>query len=81
MFFIVGAEDKVQKTLHLAEFPLLLSFLYQHFGDDLVHAPVIEDFIKDVDGVIAVAKDPDGWNRAKLIFALSFELKWEHTCP
>ena len=60
MFLIVGAENKVQKTLHLAKFPLLLSSLYQRFADDLVLAPVIEDFIKNVDGVIAVAKDPDG---------------------
>ena len=81
MFFIVGGEYKVLKTVHSAEFPLLLSSLYQRFADDLVLAPVIEDFIKDVDGVIAVPKDPDGWNRAKLIFALSFELKWEHSCP
>ena len=44
------------------------------FTNDLVLAPVIEDFIKDIDGVIAVAKDPDSWNRIKLIFALSLEL-------
>ena len=81
MFFIVGDENKVLKTVHPAEFPLLLSSLYQRFADNLVLAPVIEDFIKDVDGVIAVAKDRDGWNRAKLTFALLFELKWEHTCP
>ena len=74
MFFIVGDENKVLETVHPAEFPLLLSSLYQRFADDLVLAPVIEDFIKDVDGVIAVAKDPDSWNRAKLIFALSLEL-------
>ncbi|XP_029207694.2 codanin-1-like isoform X1 [Acropora millepora] len=57
---LLGDEDKVQKTLHLPEFPLLLSSLYQRFAENLVLAPVIEDFIKDVDGVIAVAKDPDG---------------------
>ena len=81
MFFSVGAENKVLKTVHLADFSLLLSLLNQRFANNLVLAPVIEDFIKDVDGVTAVPEDPDGWNRGKLICVLSLELKWEHTCP
>ena len=48
MFFIVGAEKKVLKTVHPTEFPLLLSSLYQRFADNLVLAPVMEDFIKDL---------------------------------
>ena len=60
MFFIVGDENKVLKTVHSAEFSLLLSSLYQRFADNLVLVPVMKDFIKDVDGVIAGPKDPDG---------------------
>ena len=41
-------------------FPLLLSLLSQRFADKIVLALVIEDLIKDVDGVIAVPEDPDG---------------------
>ena len=81
MFFSVGAKNKVLKTVHLAEFSLLLSLLNQRFANNLVLAPVIEDFIKDFDGVNAELEVPAGWNRGKLICVLSVELKWEHTCP
>ena len=74
MFFSVGAKNKVSTTLPVSKFSLLLSLLYQRFADKLVLAPVIEDFIKDVDGVIAVPEDPDSWNRSKLIWVLSLEL-------
>ena len=41
-------------------FPLLSSSLSQRFADKIFLALVIEDSIKDVDGVIAVPEDPDG---------------------
>ena len=54
MSLSLGDENRFQKAVHVAKFPLLLFLLSQRFAYKLVIALVIEDLIKDVEGVIAV---------------------------